>query len=261
MSGSPRPDRPDRPDAPTAADPSEAEPRVPVWARSREPRRRPALTPEAVVAAAIALADAQGLAAVSIRRVAAELGARAMSLYSHIESKDDLLDLMYDEVNGEILIEGELPGDWRAAIALIAGRTRAVLLRHPWMVQLAGRRPRVGPNGLRHGEQSLVALAPLGLDLRSAMRISSAVDDYMLGHVIREIMAGETPPDEGASADRDGHATMEPYFRRMLDSGEFPNLAPLLAEGLPPIEETFEQGLGWLLDGIARAHGIPDAGD
>jgi AcrR family transcriptional regulator len=232
-----------------------------VWARSREPRRRPALTLEAIVAAAIALADAQGLTAVSIRRVAAELGARTMTLYSHIESKDDLLDLMYDEVNGEVLVQDELPGDWRTAITSIAGRTRAMLLRHPWMVELAGRRPRIGPNGLRHGEQSLAALAPLRLAPGPAMRICAAVDDYTLGHVIREVMTLGESPGRGAPGVPDQRTTVRPYFDRMLDSGEFPHLAPLLREGMPAIEETFEQGLEWLLDGITRAHSIPDAGD
>jgi AcrR family transcriptional regulator len=231
-----------------------------VWARPPADRRRSSLTQEAIVDSAVALADAEGLAAVSIRRVAAELGARAMSLYSHIESKEDLLDLMFDRANAEVLIEGELPSDWRAAITLIAERTRTVLLRHPWMIELASRRPRIGPNGLRHAEQSLAALGSLRLDPASAALICSAVDDYMLGHVIRESLASGAGEGGGRPGAPD-HARMLPYFRRMAQSGEFPNLAPLLDEGLPKIGETFEQGLDWLLDGIAQAYKSPDSGD
>ncbi|MBC6460986.1 TetR/AcrR family transcriptional regulator [Actinomadura sp. HBU206391] len=228
-----------------------------MWARPREDRRRSSLTQEAIVDSAIALADAEGLAAVSIRRVASELGARAMSLYSHIESKEDLLDLMFDRANAEVVIEGELPSDWRTAITLIAERTRVVLLRHRWMVALAARRPTgVGPNGLRHVEQSLAALDPLGLEPAAAALICSAVDDYLLGHVIREVMTGGWDESTGAPA-ADRNASMLPYLRRMAGSGEFPHLAPLLDAGLPKVGETFEQGLEWLLDGIAEAHRPP----
>jgi hypothetical protein len=88
----------------------------------------------------------------------------------------------------------------------------------------------------------------------------TAVDDYILGHVIREVMArGDAPGRSRPSVPSEG-MTMGPYLRHMLDSGEFPNLAPLLAEGLPQIEQTFSEGLQWLLDGIARAHGVPDSG-
>ncbi|MBC6469939.1 TetR/AcrR family transcriptional regulator [Actinomadura alba] len=225
-----------------------------MWARPTGDRRRSALTQEAVVAAAITLADREGLAAVSIRRVAAELGARTMSLYSYIESKEDLLDLMFDEANREVLIEDGLPGDWRAAIILIAQRTRAVLLRHPWMVEVAGRRPQVGPNGLRHVEQSLAALDPLRLDPPAGALICAAVDDYLLGHVIREVMTGGGADRGAAEAAR---SSTLPYLQRMARSGEFPRLAPLLDAGMPQVGETFDQGLEWLLDGIARSHGLP----
>ena len=231
--------------------PDPAQPRRPVWARSTE-QRRAALTREAIVAAAIRLADADGLAAVSIRKVAAELGARTMSLYSHIDSKEDLLDLMTDEVNAELLVEGELPADWREAISMIARRTRENLLRHPWIVELVSRRPRIGPNGLRHAEQSLVAIKPLGLDPRSAARIINAVDDYLTGHTIRELMSRNT---RDAAAEEERQLVLRPYFQQMLESGEFPNLAPLLREGTASIENDFEQGLGWLLDGIAAELG------
>ncbi|WP_406318311.1 TetR/AcrR family transcriptional regulator C-terminal domain-containing protein [Streptosporangium sp. NBC_01639] len=223
----------------------------PVWAREAA-RRRPKLTREAIVAAAIRIADGEGADAVSIRRVATELGARAMSLYTHIERKEDLLDLMTDEVSAEILIKGELPGDWREAISAIARRTREMVRRHPWLVDLVSRRPNASPNGLRHAEQSLAALSALPLTTERRLWIIAAVDDYTMGSVIREVL--HTPRRYGgAEAERDD--LMQPYLRELVDSGEFPHLAPLLGGGVPNAgggsDEDFERGLRWLLDGIA----------
>lgn len=238
----------------------------PVWAREAA-RRRTKLTREAIVAAAIKVADAEGVDAVSIRRVATELGARTMSLYTHIERKEDLLDLMSDEARAETLVEGELPGDWREAISAVARRTREAIRRHPWLVDLVSRRVNVGPNGLRHGEQSLAALSPLRIAPEWKLRIIAAVDDYTLGFVIREVMQQETPRRYAwTEAERD--ALMRPYLRELIDSGEFPHLAPLLTDGAPGVDgvdgvggendaddavgDDFERGLRWMLDGIAR---------
>lgn len=229
--------------------------RGPVWARETT-KRRSALTREAILDAALGLADAEGLAAVSIRRVAAELGARAMSLYSHIERKEDLLDLMYDHVAGEMYLVGELPSGWREGVLAISRSTRETMLRHPWMVDLAGQRPRIGPNGMRHGEQSLVALAELDLDAESKWRILTAADDYTLGHVIREVLDRGAPRRDGfTQAERD--TVLQPYIARLMESGEFPNLAPLLRTGVAGADDNFERGLKWLLDGISAELSLP----
>ncbi|GAA4132174.1 TetR/AcrR family transcriptional regulator C-terminal domain-containing protein [Actinomadura keratinilytica] len=218
-------------------------PSAPVWARQRG-GRRPRLTREAIVAAAIEIADAEGLEAVSIRRVAAALGVRPMSLYTHIERKEDLFDLMSDEVNREMIIEGELPSHWREAITLIARREHEVILRHPWVIDLVARHPRVGPNGLRHGEQNLCALSGLDVDLATAARIVTAVDHYMTGYVIRERLLRDQRPDHLA----------EPYIQQMINEGDFPHLRRAMREGVPQ-QESFEEGLRWLLDGIERSLG------
>src|SRR4051794_27652562 len=103
----------------------------PVWSRL-PPERPPRLTREVIVEAGLRLADAEGLDAVSIRRVAAVLDARPMTLYSHIDRKEDLLDLMFDRLAGTVL-EGEpLPSGWRDALVVIASRKRRVCLAHPW---------------------------------------------------------------------------------------------------------------------------------
>ncbi|MEU6739279.1 TetR/AcrR family transcriptional regulator C-terminal domain-containing protein [Streptosporangium sandarakinum] len=229
----------------------------PVWARDAA-RRRPKLTREAIVAAAVGIADAEGVDAVSIRRVAAELGARAMSLYTHIERKEDLLDLMADEVTKEILIPGELPGDWREAISAIARSTRAAMRRHPWLAEVVSRRPGVGPNALRHVEQSLAALSDPRIRPEWRPSIVSAVDDYTLGFVIRETLRRETPARYGWDpGERD--AFIRSFLGEPGVAEEFPNLAPLLAGDAPraidadaAADDEFERGLRWLLDGMAR---------
>ena len=243
----------------------EAGPALPVWAREHprrrprqpdddgvtgESRRRSPLSRGAIVAAAVAIADAEGLEAVSIRRVAGDLGARPMSLYTYIERKEDLLALMRDQVNGEVLLGAELPAGWRNALAAIARRTREVALRHPWMVETAAHGAALGPNALRHLEESLAAVAELGLGLPAAAEVLFAVDKYVLGHVALEV-ADVTQAAERAAA--------RPYLESLLATGEFPRLSRLAADGhitndaqlQPAIGRQFEQGLTWLLDGIA----------
>jgi AcrR family transcriptional regulator len=228
--------------------------RVPAWAR-RQARRGATLSREAIVEAALRVADAEGLDAVSIRRVAAELGARTMSLYSHIDSKDGLLDLMIEKVLEELLIEDDLPEDWREAVTVIARREREVSVRHPWLVHLANHRSSVtiGPNGLRHLDQSVAALAPLKLDPRDAWRIIAAIDDYMLGYVTREVRERELPRRHGVTAE-ELRAFTQPYLQELIEGGEFVNVTPLLTDGVPAIGDGFEYGLTWMLDGIERRY-------
>ncbi|WP_051752297.1 TetR/AcrR family transcriptional regulator [Streptosporangium amethystogenes] len=223
--------------------------RGPIWAREAT-KRRSTLSRETIVRTAIEIADAEGLAAVSIRRVATELGARTMSLYSHIERKEDLLDLMLDEIGAEVLVREDLPDDWREAITLLARREREVAGRHHWIIDLISRRSEIGPNGLRHLEQSLAAMSSLPSGPEGRWRALAAVEDYVTGFVIREANERERPRKDGwTQAERD--AFMQPYLRDLLDSGEFPHLAPLLADGVPGADDNFERGLRWLLDGIA----------
>jgi AcrR family transcriptional regulator len=229
---------------------AEQQGRVPVWARD-DNRRRTALSREAIVAAAVAIADAEGLDAVSIRRVAADLNARAMSLYTYIERKEDLLDLMADEVAAETLVPGELPLDWREATLAVARRERQTTLRHPWLVELVTRRSmlgRVGPNMLRHGDQSIAALAGLRADLAWKWRLMTAVADYGTGFAVREVRERD--------AARTGQSELlQPYLRQLVACGDYPHLAAMLDFGPPDSDDNFERGLRWLLDGFAQELG------
>lgn len=227
--------RPDQPDGPS----------LPVWAREKQ-RRKPVLSREAIVDAAVKIADAEGLDAVSIRRVASDLGVRPMSLYTYIDRKEDLLALMRDTTNTEVLLGAELPDGWRQALTAIARRTREVMLRHPWILDTNAHGAGLSPNALRHLEESLTALRDLDLSPRDAVDVLTAVDKFALGHATFEI------------ADRAGAASRiaaRPYFESLLATGEFPALSRLLASeaadtARPQYERQFERGLAWLLDGI-----------
>jgi AcrR family transcriptional regulator len=203
------------------------------------------------VAAAIGLADAEGLQAVSIRRVAAAQRTRPMGLYSHIARKDDLLDLMLDRVLGEVLVD-QLPADWREALRAIARHTRAAARRHPWIAGALGQRPAIGPNGMRHREQSLAAVAGLDVDLFRKGALLEAVDAYTIGHVTMELAEHETRRRERLSGPQ-WRTAMQSYLQRLLDTGDYPHLAGQgLDAGPAPDEEQrrFDAGLDWLLTGF-----------
>jgi AcrR family transcriptional regulator len=138
----------------------------PIWSRPAPGERRPSLTREKIVASAMALVDQEGIAALSMRRIAQDLGVGTMTLYHYVRTKDELLDLIDDAMMGELLLsDDELPpDDWRKGLTAIAMRSREVHRRHPWIIRtLDGLGNRIGPNGLRHFEQSLAAVAGTGL--------------------------------------------------------------------------------------------------
>jgi AcrR family transcriptional regulator len=201
--------------------------------------------------AATGLADSHGLDAVSVRRVAAALQTRPMDLYRDFARKDELIDLMVDEaVAGAVL--DELPGDWRDALAAIARALRAVCLAHPWVVTAAGRQALIGPNVMRHVEQSLEATAALGVDWTKRLAIWRAVDSYTMGHA--HLSPDRDQGDRTTATDLGWRAEAEAYLQGLAGSGSFPNLAAFGAAGLLQSkydELTFETGLGWLLTGIA----------
>lgn len=206
-----------------------------------EPERTPAgLTRARLVRAALEIADADGLDAVSIRRVAAELGARPMSLYTHIASKDDLIALMLNEVSAELLVPEPLPGDGREALRLIARRAFDVYLAHPWMLRAFGRQPRVGPNLLRRAEQLAAAVAAMGVAEEEAWTALSVVQEWAMGHAMHVIALRE---DE----------QLEEQLRAAADPGRFPGVARTLpAAGSPQRERAFERALEAVLDGVER---------
>ncbi|TDE56042.1 TetR family transcriptional regulator [Nonomuraea mesophila] len=228
-----------------------------VWDRP-EPQGRPApLDRERIVAAAIALADEGGLETVSLRKVAARLDAGPMRLYGYIATKEELFDLMVDEVHAEILPE-KPPGDWREALRNHAHRTRRAALRHEWLADLLGGRPALGPNALAVSEARLAAFEGVA-DLDTVRCAVDIVGAYLTGAIRREIANLRAERATGLS-DREWQRASGPHVMRMLATGRFPALAKAVHEGTEVDAETsFATGLDWILDAVAAKLARPPA--
>ena len=228
-----------------------------VWDRPEPPNRPVPLDRARIVAAAIALADEGGLEAVSLRKVAARLGAGPMRLYGYISAKEELFDLMVDEVHAEILPE-EPPGDWREALSVRAHRTRRAALRHEWLADLLGGRPALGPNALAVTEATLSALDGLA-DTDTVLRAVETVGAYFTGAIRREVADRRAERTSGLSR-RAWQRASGPRLRRVLATGRFPALARAVHEGTDvDAESTFATGLDWVLDAVAARLTRPTA--
>lgn len=221
-----------------------------IWERP-EPPSRPALSElsrEKIVRAAIALADADGLPAVSLRKVAAALDAGPMRLYGYLSTKEELLDLMVDAVYAEL--SPARPGDWRTALAHLAHGFRDATRRHPWFAELVGGRPNLGPHALAHTESSLAALDDVA-DINTIMSILTAVTAYATGAVRRE--AAERRAETASGLDqRQFQRTAGPYVSRLLATGRYPMLTKVVRDAEhPPADIVFDNGLAIVLDGVA----------
>lgn len=219
-----------------------------VWERP-EPVERPAPAPLSrarIVGAAIRLADADGLTAVSLRKVAAELDVGPMRLYGYLDTKEELLDLMVDAVYAEIRPAGD---GWRAVLRSLAETTRAAVHRHEWLADLIGGRPQLGPNALARGEAVVSAMDGVALD--AVMPVVAAVDAYVIGVVRREIAERRAERATGMD-ERQWQASYGPYLTRTFATGRFPALATVIRDAAHlDADETFRTGLDFLLDGIA----------
>lgn len=228
-----------------------------VWLRSQQPARgpRPAHSRDEMAAAAIRIADAEGIEAVSMRRVAAELGTGATSLYRYVSRKEDLLDLMADAAIGEEERPERPSGDWRADVRAFAHAERAVNLRHPWLASLASDRTTLGPNALRSAEYALGVIEGLGLDVDEMIVVLTTLMAFVRGYVMGELAEQEAMRRSGVDRDRWmlAHA---PYLRQVLEEGRYPLVARVILDAeMPHIpnrqERGFALGLERLLDGIA----------
>lgn len=233
------------------------------------PRQARSLSRREIVRAAVAVADAEGADAISMRRIARELGAGTMSLYWHIGSKDELLDLMVDAVQGEMETP-EPSGDWRADLRTIGRNTRAGLYRHRWVMDFIMSAPPFGPNQLRNAERSLAALDGLGLDKATALNVLMTVVTYVTGAVLRELQEIRTEREMERQAAELSDAELKQlradYMDWLRGSGRYPRLAEMIDEGIDPDaaetrDERFEFGLGCVIEGIgARLAGAKPAG-
>jgi AcrR family transcriptional regulator len=235
---------------------------VPIWARPAPGERKPAYTRERIAEAALEIADAEGYEAVTMRRVAAALGAGTMTLYHYVRNKDELTALMDDSIMAELIVpEDELADDWREALAQIARRSYAAFQRHPWIFEhLTDEDDRGpgGPNALRHVEQSLAAAAKTGLDIVGQFELVALVDDYVWGHAAR---SGATHTRSKQERAQERLEAILAYLNAQLETGDFPHMKAFVGDDpMGAFERVvemagdpgrFDRGLQRLLDGIA----------
>ena len=232
----------------------------PIFARPAPGSRRPGYTREQIAQTAIAIADTEGFEAVSMRRIAAELGSGTMTLYHYVQGKDELIALVSDAIMAEILVpEDELPEGWREGLAELARRTREIFLRHPWIVEHMGEGDpsSTGPSVLRHVEQTFAVTSRTGLDLDRQVELSSIVDDYVFGHAMRAYHGARFGGEEASEQRLDA---MVAYLTEQLATGDYPHLQALAGDDpeaafvrighLTSDEDRFERGLHLLLDGL-----------
>ncbi|RFU83449.1 TetR/AcrR family transcriptional regulator [Streptomyces triticagri] len=228
-----------------------------LWGTGSRPSRgpKPALTLDRIVTAAVALADAEGIAAVSMRRLSTELGTGTMSLYRYVPGKAELLDLMLDRVQGEPLetaaaAEREAAGqDWRAAVDSMAREQLALIRRHPWLLGINRARTVLGPSALRGLEAAVGPLSAMGLSDPEMISVILTVESFVTGTARREFEAAEAVRETGLS-DESFWGSQEPYLVRAMESGEFPLLAALSPDTFDAEFDHFEFGLARLIAGF-----------
>lgn len=228
-----------------------------LWGLQQRPKRgpKPRLTVEQIVRAAMGVADVEGLAALSMRRVADELGVAPMSLYTYVPSKAELIDVMLDAVYGELARPENVAGGWRARLERIARENWALYHRHRWMLQIAMSRPVMGPNLIAKYDYELRALSEVGLTEVEMDSMVSLVNGYVEGAARRSVEAAQAEQHTGMS-DAQWWEAHAPLLAKVFDASRYPTAARVGAaagaaygSAYPP-EHAFEFGLQRVLDGI-----------
>ncbi|QUH04408.1 TetR/AcrR family transcriptional regulator C-terminal domain-containing protein [Saccharopolyspora erythraea] len=208
--------------------------------------------PDRMVRVAIGIADAEGLDAVSMRRIATELGVATMTLYRHVRSKGDLVLRMADAAFGESPLPEVVPPGWRARLEVSARLQWALYRRHPWLPgAISFARPRPMPNVMLHVEWVVRALDGLGLDRSTLLYTYVTLFNHVRGTALNLRPDAEALRDTGMSADEWMDAHGGPELRSVLDPERYPVFVALTEQDWDfDFDTLFEQGLRQLLDGL-----------
>ncbi|TQS40453.1 TetR/AcrR family transcriptional regulator [Cryptosporangium phraense] len=226
----------------------------PVPPPSRGPR--PTLTVDRVVTVAVALADAEGLAAVTMRRIATDLSVAPMTLYTYVPGKAELLDLMLDAVYAAIARTTPADASWRARVGAVADDNRALYERHPWLAEISTSRPPLGPGAIAKYEYELGAFDDAGLD--DVTR--DAALTFVLGFVetcARGAAAARAAARESARSDEDWWAESGPLLAKVFDADRFPRAARIgsaageAQNAAYSADHAYDFGRARLLDGLS----------
>ncbi|MFC7306349.1 TetR/AcrR family transcriptional regulator [Streptomyces monticola] len=224
-----------------------------LWGTGARPSRgpKPGLTLERIVAAAVGLADAEGLDAVSMRRLSTELGTGTMSLYRYVPGKAELLDLMLDRVQSET--EPAQPSEgsvrWQDAVETLARGHLDLHRRHPWLLKVNQARTVLGPSVLRGLEATLGPLKGMGLSDPELISVIITVQSWVTGIARLELEATEAARETGLT-DSEFWGRQEPYLIKAMESGQFPMLAGLTEDTFTADFDHFEFGLRRLVEGF-----------
>ena len=237
-----------------------------IWTLPAPAGRKPRYTRGQIADAALRIADQEGFEAVTMKRIAAELGAGTMTLYYYVRNKTDVVALMHDAMLADALVpDHDLHGDWRTALTAVARRSRQVLMAHPWSLASLTE-AQFGPNAMRHFEQSLAAVAGTGLPAAARFELIATVDDYVSGNAMHAVEA--LTRAKAAEADPAMVEAAISYGIAQIRSGDFPQLSAIYAESTesgepagPAMTEDaltsqFERGLQAMLDGLAARMNI-----
>jgi AcrR family transcriptional regulator len=228
-----------------------------LWGIQNPPRRgpKPKLSVERIVRAAIEVADAEGLSGLSMRRVADTLGVTAMSLYTYVPGKAELLDVMLDAVHAEDSGPADDDADWRSRLAALARQNWRRYHRHPWLLQVATSLPVIGPNLMARYDRELAAVDRLGLTEIEMDLLVSLFGDYVYGAARTAVEAAQAEQRTGMTGAQ-WWETYAPLVQRVFDPERYPTAARVgeaagTEYGAPSDPaRSFEFGLQRLLDGI-----------
>lgn len=237
------------------------EERISIWERLERPQQPPrtSLTHDQIAAAAVEIADSEGLDSVSIRRLAGRLGVAPMALYRYVSGKEEIFELMVDSVYcGGPVFDDQSP-TWRTVMRSLAHGTRYVMLQHPWLSRVSSQvLTGVTPNRLAGAEQALSSLDGLGLEVEYMMAVFDSVIDYAHGATAREIVMLELMRRRGWASGDDLRNAYAPHMTWLMSTGRYPTFRRWAhqAKNKDDAEWRFEFGLQCVLDGIAARLGI-----
>ncbi|MFE0927643.1 TetR/AcrR family transcriptional regulator [Streptomyces mutabilis] len=223
-----------------------------LWDTGRRPSRgpKPGLTLERIVEAAVEVADRDGLGAVSMRRIATELGTGTMSLYRYVPGKAELIDLMLDRVQRPSEDADDLgDGDWRSALEALGHATLALYRRHTWLLEVNQSRPVLGPAALDGMEKVLARIRPMGLTDPELVSTIVMIDGYVVGAARTQVYQEEAERTSGMT-DAQFWRAQEPALVKAMTSGRYPVLASLSEDAFGTGFDHFGFGLRRILDGL-----------
>jgi AcrR family transcriptional regulator len=225
----------------------------PWWRPPKGARQRPPLSREAIVDAALAILDADGVDALTIRRLGQQLGTGSASLYWHIAGKDELGELVYDRIMGEIDLPEPDPSQWEDQLKDLARQGYRAMLSHNDAVRLSIGRPPAGPNTLRIIEWMLALMRGAGIPDQPAAYFGNTLGRFLDASVLE---ASTAPRADAGESHQDSADAMRDYWAR-LPVDQFPNLTALADTTFAAdAHDLFEFGLDLLMRGLA-AHKQP----